>query len=75
MTVAEQALLLFAVERGFLEDVELKKVAGFEVALLNYARNEYADLMKDIEDNPVYNDDVVGKLTDVLTKFKETQTF
>ena len=23
----------------------------------------------------VYNDDVVGKLTDVLTKFKETQTF
>ncbi|WP_019000559.1 F0F1 ATP synthase subunit alpha [Succinimonas amylolytica] len=75
LTVAEQALLLFAVERGFLEDVELKKVAGFEVALLNYARNEYADLMKDIEDNPVYNDDVVGKLTDVLTKFKETQTF
>ena len=75
LTVAEQALLLFAVERGFLEDVDLKKVAGFEVSLLHYARSEFADLMKSIEENPVYNDDVVGKLTDVLTKFKETQTF
>ena len=75
LTVAEQALLLFAVERGFLEDVELKKVASFESSLLHYAQNEFADLMKSIEENPVYNDDVVGKLADLLTKFKETQKF
>ncbi len=75
LNVAEQAVLLFAVERGYLEDVELNKVAAFETALLSYANGQCADLMKKIIDNPVYNDEIVDELTNLLTKFKEPQTF
>lgn len=75
MTVAEQALVIFAAERGFLEDVELTKIASFEKGLLDYAHNNEAQLLKDIDEKPDYNDEVVKKLTDVVTKFKSTQNY
>ena len=75
MSVAEQALVIFAAERGFLEDVEINKVAAFESALLNFAHQKYDDLLKGIDDNPVYNEDVVKELSDLITEFKSTQTY
>ena len=48
MSVAQQALVLFAAERGYLEDVELNKIGDFEAALLSYANNEHADLMAEV---------------------------
>ena len=75
LTVAEQALVIFAAERGYLEDVELSKILPFESALLEYARQSHADLLKSIEENPDYNDEVVKSLNDLVTEFKSTQTY
>ncbi|HIV15178.1 MAG TPA: F0F1 ATP synthase subunit alpha [Candidatus Avisuccinivibrio pullicola] len=75
LTVAEQALVIFAAERGFLEDVELNKIQAFEDTLLAYARTNYADFLKEIDEKPDYNDDVVKRLSDLLTEFKSTQTW
>lgn len=75
LTVAEQALVIFAAERGFLEDVELNKVQSFEQALLGYARTQYADLLKQIDEKPDYNDEIVKALSDLVTQFKSTQTY
>ncbi len=75
LDVAQQALLLFAVERGFLEDVELAKVGAFENALLDFASQNYAEAMQKLNTEPVYNDEVVNQLTDILTKFTDTQTY
>ncbi|MBP3748643.1 MAG: F0F1 ATP synthase subunit alpha [Ruminobacter sp.] len=75
LDVAQQALLLFAAERGFIEDIELDKVASFETSLLSFAESSYAEDMKNINANPDYNDELIQKLTDILNKFKETQTF
>ena len=33
------------------------------------------DDMKKINEQPDYNDEIVNKLADILTKFKQTQTF
>lgn len=75
LTVAEQALVIFAAERGFLEDVELNKIQAFEDTLLAYARTNHADFLKEIDEKPDYNDDVVKRLSDLLTEFKFTQTW
>ena len=75
LTVAEQALVIFAAERGFLEDVELNKIQAFEDTLLAYARTNHADFLKEIDEKPDYNDDVVKRLSDLLTEFKSTQTW
>lgn len=46
MSVAQQSLVLFAAERGYLADVELAKIGSFEAALLAYVDRDHAPLMK-----------------------------
>jgi F-type H+/Na+-transporting ATPase subunit alpha len=75
MSVAQQALVLFAAERGYLEDVELNKIGDFEAALLSYANNEHADLMAEVNAKADYNDDIVARLSALLDSFKATQTW
>ena len=75
LTVAEQALIIFAAERGFLQDVELNKVLPFEKALLEFAHSKYSQLLADIDAKPDYSDEIATKLEDVLKDFKSTQTY
>ncbi len=48
MSVAQQSLVLFAAERGYLADVELSKIGSFEAALLAYVDRDHAPLMQEI---------------------------
>ncbi|MCO6546867.1 MAG: F0F1 ATP synthase subunit alpha [Gilliamella sp.] len=75
MTVAEQSIVLYAAERGYLEDVELVKVLPFETALLAYAHSQYADFVKSIDETGNYNDEIETKLKELLESFKSTQTW
>jgi F-type H+-transporting ATPase subunit alpha len=75
MSVAAQALVLFAAERGYLDDVELNKIGDFEAALLSFATTEHADTMAEINAKADYNDDIVAKLTALIDGFKATQTW
>ena len=75
MTVAEQSIVLYAAERGYLEDVELAKVLSFETALLAYAHSQYADFVKQIDETGNYNDEIESKLKAMLESFKSTQTW
>lgn len=75
MTVAEQSIVLYAAERGYLEDVELAKVLPFEAALLAYAHSQYADFVKSIDETGNYNDEIETKLKELLESFKSTQTW
>jgi F-type H+-transporting ATPase subunit alpha len=75
LSVGDIGVSLFAVEKGFLKDVELPKILDFESALHSYMASEYADLMKTINETGNYNDDIESQLNDALTKFKATQTW
>ena len=75
MNVAEQSLVLYAAERGYLGDVLLEKVLAFESALLAYAQSQYADFMTELATTGNYNDDVENKLKEILDSFKSTQTW
>ena len=75
MSVASQALVLFAAERGYLDDVELDKIGDFEAALLSFANSEHADLMAEVNAKADYNDEVVAKLTALIDSIKATQTW
>lgn len=75
LSVSEQSLVIFAAERGFLEDVELAKIQAFEQALLKFAHSKYDQQLKDIDANPDYSDAIVKQLTDIITDFKSNQTY
>jgi F-type H+-transporting ATPase subunit alpha len=70
MSVANMAVSLFAVDRGYLDDVELTKVAAFEQALHAYMHNSKASLIQQINDTGDWNDDIEGQFKSALDDFK-----
>jgi len=70
LSVADQSVLLFAVEFGYLEDVELQKIASFEAALLDYARRNHSEFMAELTKTGNYNDEVKASLKAILDNFK-----
>ena len=75
MSVAEMGLVLFAVEKGYLNDVELNKIADFESALLSYMSSEHKEFMEGLSETGEYSDEVMKTFTDALDKFKTSQTY
>ncbi len=75
LSVAQMAISLYVVEKGFLDDVPLEKITGFEVALHQYMADQYADLMAEIDATAKYDDKVEKAIHAAVTTFKETQTW
>ena len=71
MPVSEQALVLFAAEFGYLDDVELERIGSFESALLAYANSNHADFMKDLAKSGDYNDVIKDQLKAIVENFKQ----
>lgn len=70
LSVAEQAVVLFAVEFGYLDDVELSKIASFETALLDYSNRNHAEFMQELNKTGNYNDEIKDTLKGILDSFK-----
>ena len=75
MSVAQQALSLFAADRGYMSDVEVEKILDFEEALHGYLSSEKSELEEQINSTGDWNDDVEAQFKDLVEDFKKTQTF
>ncbi|MDB2355580.1 F0F1 ATP synthase subunit alpha [Gammaproteobacteria bacterium] len=75
MSVAQQALSLFAADRGYMSDVAVEKILDFEEALHGYLTSEKGELEKQINSTGDWNDDIEGQFTALVEDFKKTQTF
>jgi len=75
LSVADMAVSLFAVDKGYIDDVEVKKVGAFEAALHGFMRSAHADLIKKINDTGDFNDAIEAELNGAIAKFKQTQTW
>ena len=70
LSVAEQAISLFAANDGLLDDVERKKVGDFEQALHAYVRANHADLLDLINKKGDYNDEIANGMRSAIKAFK-----
>jgi F-type H+-transporting ATPase subunit alpha len=75
LSVADTAISLFAVEKGYLSDIELNKVLDFEAAVHAYFGAQHAELVKNINETGNFNSDIEDELHAGFKKFKETQTW
>ena len=75
LSVADIAVSLFTVEKGYLDDVELEKVGDFEAALHDYMRNERKDLMAEIQEQAEYTESIEAALHESLKDFKANRTW
>ncbi len=74
MSVGEMAIILFAADQGFLDDIELKKLSDFEHALLGFIRSNHAEFLTKLNTGD-YNEEIAKTLRSVLESFKKTQTW
>ena len=70
MSVAEMAVSLYAVDRGYLDDVAIPQIVAFEAALLSFVNAEKADLLSLINETGDYNDDIENRLKAAVEEFK-----
>jgi F-type H+-transporting ATPase subunit alpha len=71
LSVAEMALSLYAVNEGYVDDVEVAKIIDFENALHDFAKANYSDLLDSINESGDYNDDIAASLKGVCDGFAE----
>jgi F-type H+-transporting ATPase subunit alpha len=64
------AVSLFAVNEGYLDDVDAKKVVEFEGAMQSHMKSQHAEFMDELNRDQAYNDSVVSRLHDALKDFK-----
>ncbi|ELL4667570.1 F0F1 ATP synthase subunit alpha [Vibrio fluvialis] len=73
MSVAEQAVVIFSAEKGFLSNIELQDIAKFEDDLLAYARANAAELLQTINATGDYNGEIESQLFALMEAFMALQ--
>jgi len=71
MPVAEQVLVLFAAVNGYLDDVPIENVRRVEGELLRFARQNRADVLKDLTEKKTIDEGLKGRIEALLRTFKE----
>ena len=74
-SISEMGLVLFAADKGYLEDIEVEKIGDFEDALLSFMHAEHGDLMSSVAASGNYNDEIDASFKAAIETFKNTQTW
>ncbi|MDY6941534.1 MAG: F0F1 ATP synthase subunit alpha [Pseudomonadota bacterium] len=75
LSISLMALSLFAVNEGYLDDLDVKQVGGFERALQDHAKSNFSDLLGQIDSTGDYNDEIADGLRKVVEDFKANGTW
>lgn len=75
LSVGEMALTLFALNKGYLDDVEVKRGLAFESALRSYMRSQHAEIMDKIETTKNLDDATEQALSTAIEEFKKNGTY
>lgn len=72
MPVEEQIMVIFAGVNGFLDDLDIDKIASFEAEFLNFIRNNYDDILKEIRDKKKLDDTLTERIGASIKEFKNS---
>jgi len=68
--VAQMGFSLYALNEGYMNDVEVNKILDFEAAMWAYVKSNNADLVTKIDEAGDYNDDIAAEIKSALDAFK-----
>ena len=74
LSLADEVVVLFAVNEGLMEDVEIEKVGVFQDHLLRYVGGSHPDILAAITESRDISDEVSANLTKAINDFKPTFT-
>jgi F-type H+/Na+-transporting ATPase subunit alpha len=72
MSVAHQALSIYAVDKGYMDDVPVQKIGAFEEALHAHFANTAGELMDKVDASGDWNDEIEAGFKKGIEEFKAT---
>jgi len=75
MSVGGMAISLYAVNEGYLDDIEVEGAVPFEAALHAHAHANAAELMEQIDRTGAYGEDIQAGLKALLEEFKASGAY
>jgi F-type H+-transporting ATPase subunit alpha len=75
MSVAEMAVTLFAVNNGYMDGVEVKKILPFEGALQSYVKDKHKGMIDAINASGEMSGDNEAELKSAIESFKQTAVY
>jgi len=75
MSIANQALSIYAVNEGYLDDVPVAKVLAFEEALHAHFANTRGELMERINASGDWNDEIEAEYRAGIEEFRKTGSY
>jgi F-type H+-transporting ATPase subunit alpha len=63
---------LFAVNKGFMDDIDVKKILSFEHGLHTHLKTSHAAMLKKIEDTKALDKDAEAELSGAIAAFKKS---
>ncbi|NTV94019.1 MAG: F0F1 ATP synthase subunit alpha [Thiobacillus sp.] len=74
-SVADMAVTLFAVNRGYMDDVEVKRALAFEASLQSFLKGKYAALLAKITETNDLDSDSEKQLAAAIEDFKASAAY
>jgi F-type H+/Na+-transporting ATPase subunit alpha len=75
MSIADEALSIYAVNEGYLDDVPVGKILSFEEGLHAHFENTQGELMRTINATGNWDGEIEGKFKAGIEEFKKTGTW
>jgi len=75
MSVAQMALSIYAVNNGYMDKIDLKKVVAFEAALQGFAQTNYREMLDEINRTPRFSKENEAALKKCIEDFVATGTY
>src|SRR5438094_2420648 len=75
LPISLMAVSLFAVNKGYFDDIEVKQVLPFESGLHSYMKTKHADLLTKIEQTKALDKDGEAALAAAIGDFKKSGAF
>ncbi|MFB3081727.1 MAG: F0F1 ATP synthase subunit alpha [Nitrosomonadaceae bacterium] len=75
LSVSEMALTLFAVNKGYLDDVEVKRALAFETALRGHMQSKYSTIMEKIKTSKDLDAETEKELDAAVQDFKTSGSY
>ena len=72
LSISLMASTLFAVNKGFMDDIDVKKVLDFEHGLHQFLKTSHGDLLAKLEQAKAMDKDAEAEMTAAIGAFKKS---
>jgi F-type H+-transporting ATPase subunit alpha len=75
LSISLMAASLYAVNKGFMDDIDVKKVLAFEGGLHAFLKDKHAALVAKLDNDKAMDKDAEAQLNAAIADFKKTGTY